>query len=43
MSHDYFLQGYIIPLESQVGILELDVADINILFGNIRDIKQFNW
>ncbi|CAI8021323.1 Pleckstrin homology domain-containing family G member 1 [Geodia barretti] len=36
------IQGYISPLESQIGTLHIDMVDIDNIFGNVKDIKDFN-
>ena len=36
------VQGYVVPLESRVGSLQLSKADIESLFGNVKEIKDFN-
>lgn len=36
------LQGYIIPLESRLGSWKLNKEDIDNVFGNVREIKDFN-
>lgn len=38
----YVTQGYIVPLESRVGSLELTKADVDNLFGNVKSIRDFN-
>jgi hypothetical protein len=36
------IQGYISPLECQIGTLHIDMVDIENIFGNVKDIKDFN-
>lgn len=36
------LQGYIVPMESRLGSWKLNKEDIDDVFGNVRQIKDFN-
>ena len=42
LSRIILVQGYVVPLESRVGSLQLSKADIESLFGNVKEIKDFN-
>lgn len=38
----YLPQGYLVPLETRVGVLMLSESQLKSLFGNIEKIRVFN-